>query len=257
MLHPLDGPRLKTARAREQLDAFRSEQLAYFRREPYYTFSKFEPERGEYVTYYRVIDPPPPNLSVLIGDVVHNLSSALEHLTWQLVIASGNDPIEGVTGFPIFEERSKYEARAPRMMQGMKPEFVAHIERLQPYHRESPESDPLAVLRDIWNRDKHRLLVTTNAVIESGIVGISAVRDIELVGAAWDIKIGNIEDGAEFASIPAVVTGPDPQVDMKGHSRIEVAFAEGAASGLSVVDVLNGIVTHVRQVRLELGSLAF
>lgn len=256
MTHPLDGPRLKTARAREQLDAFRDEQLAYFRREPYYTVSKFEPERGEYVIRYRVIEPPPPRLSVLIGDVVHNLSSTLEHLAWQLVIASGNDPIERVTGFPIFESQPNYAKLAPAMVQGIKPEFVTEIERLQPYNREPPESDPLAVLRYLWNRDKHRLLVTTNAFVKDAVFGVRALRDIDL-GMALTLSPHVIEDGAEFAAIPATVTGPDPQVDVKGHGRVDVAFAEGSVTGLSVVDVLSGVVTGVRDARLRLGGLAF
>ncbi len=43
-----------------------------------------------------------PYFSVVVGDVIHNLRSALDHLAWQLVILDGGQPNDS-TQFPIYE----------------------------------------------------------------------------------------------------------------------------------------------------------
>jgi hypothetical protein len=40
------------------------------------------------------------DIAALVGDVVHNLRSALDHLAWQLVLFDGGQP-NGSTSFPI------------------------------------------------------------------------------------------------------------------------------------------------------------
>jgi hypothetical protein len=50
-------------------------------------------ETGQIVIYGEGIrEPPVEEWGVIIGDVVHNLRSALDHLVWQLTLANGNIP---------------------------------------------------------------------------------------------------------------------------------------------------------------------
>ena len=51
-----------------------------------------DPNTGDQVFKFRVRAPIPVDLSLVIGDAVHNLRSALDHLAWQLVLANGQTP---------------------------------------------------------------------------------------------------------------------------------------------------------------------
>ena len=52
---------------------------------------------------------------VLIGEILHNLRSALDHLIWQLVILeTGAPPTTTKTAFPIFETAAGYKSREAR-----------------------------------------------------------------------------------------------------------------------------------------------
>ena len=57
------------------------------------------------------LPPVPPELSPLLGDFLHNVRSALDHLAAAAVLASGND-VTGRTCFPIFHEPNPRESRS-------------------------------------------------------------------------------------------------------------------------------------------------
>jgi hypothetical protein len=61
-------------------------------------------QRSEYIFRFGEAPVVPPVLSAIIGDAVHNLRVSLDHLAWQLVLATGKTP-GGDTSFPIFTTR--------------------------------------------------------------------------------------------------------------------------------------------------------
>ena len=100
-VHPLDGVRAKLTRAQRHSLELDREIRAWFERHPYGHTGEFDRETSEYVFRYRIYETPPVVWSVVFGDIVHNLASALDHLAWQLVILNGREPIERQTAFPI------------------------------------------------------------------------------------------------------------------------------------------------------------
>lgn len=99
-MHPLDGPRFKIARAKIEIDQLRLMQNIFFENTHYYAVKAEQNlKSGKYI--YRIrIDGPPPSLDwgVSIGEITHNLRSALNHLVYQLTLLnSANKPIT-VTG---------------------------------------------------------------------------------------------------------------------------------------------------------------
>src|SRR5437667_1155830 len=76
----------------------------------------------------------PPRLSVIIGEVVHQLRSSLDHLVWQLVIANDTEKTTNDLEFPVLWESSKYPARARRKIKGVSSTAAKRIEALQPYN---------------------------------------------------------------------------------------------------------------------------
>ena len=122
---------------------------------------------------FRVASVPPTitelqeTVSVIIGDAVHNLRSALDHLVFQLAKLSTNAQIknERAVQFPIAENPKTYEKQERLYLSDLRQEYKNLIETYQPYHGIARPSEPpyiheLALLQELSNTDKHRLLNT-------------------------------------------------------------------------------------------------
>jgi hypothetical protein len=117
----------------------------------------------------------------VIGDVVHNLRSALDHLVWQLTLANGHTPPAVVPRkgpgsewkgirfpiytsdprkrYPISGRRIPWRYEPPDSLWGVRPTLRTDLQRLQPFnHGQDAPKKPLAVLDELWNIDKHRHL---------------------------------------------------------------------------------------------------
>lgn len=114
----------------------------------------------------------PQQWHVWIGECVHDMRSALDHLAYVLNVAgSGKDPPANNRGseFPIFDDRLAYRGKrgvrgAANMIKCFPRGARTRVERLQPYHRgNDPETRRLWELRELANIDKHRRFPTTVA----------------------------------------------------------------------------------------------
>src|SRR5262245_23363930 len=92
----------------------------------------------------------------MIGDTVHNLRSALDHLAWQLVEANGGAPTDK-TAFPMSNSADAFESARGRQMKGIASDAQELIRSVQAYH--SYHNRHLAALAALDNVDKHRLLI--------------------------------------------------------------------------------------------------
>jgi hypothetical protein len=183
-VHPLDSARAKLRRADEHLDALKAEAAAWLDSRPYDLYwdppypELIETPHLELDIHVGVVREPPEALGVILGDVLHNLRGALDNLFWALVTRTGMPtPAEARTiSFPIarryatflqqagirsFHKRAKGAPRASVLPDPPGRNRVTYAERLtiqrhQPYHREDPANHPLAILRDLNDRDKHR-----------------------------------------------------------------------------------------------------
>jgi hypothetical protein len=96
----LIGVDLKIARAKRKLANLDKTIKRTFAPDRYRIVGKFDPESAKLV--YRVYDLPPvdPEWALELGEVLYQLRSALDHLTWQLVNLDGGTPNEQ-TQFPV------------------------------------------------------------------------------------------------------------------------------------------------------------
>jgi hypothetical protein len=104
-VHPLDGVRAKWERLKEQFDQLLTETDTWFNKqpEPHFSVGEFDTEAWEWIERFQIREPPPPRLGVLLGDVLHNLRSALDHLMWQVTVLDGGTPNRS-TQFPIIRK---------------------------------------------------------------------------------------------------------------------------------------------------------
>lgn len=158
---PLDGARLKVVRAQEHLDVLKSEIRYYAHTHPYEIVA--EPRDKIWHIEVTITSPPPPRLSLIIGDCVGNLRAALDHITWQLAaryagrrLVVGKDTIY----VPLCDEPSRYGKSAKRFAEAytIPTDALTHMEAVQPYQA---GYELLRLLRAVTNQDKHRLLLLT------------------------------------------------------------------------------------------------
>lgn len=105
-----------------------------------------------------------PAVSLLAGDVLQSLRSALDYLAWALVIANGQTPTNR-TCFPITENAPVApddERSFARKVAGMKQNVIDLIRSTKPYKGGTPY---LWHVHELNNRDKHRLLFTVGAYL--------------------------------------------------------------------------------------------
>lgn len=162
---PAGGIRAKVARALELLLALDERLHAYLDADPFVLQRQVQPDGETSVFALKVTSQPPPDLALLVGEVVHQLRSALDHVAYGLVVGAGNTPTHR-TGFPVCVRRP---ARL-NVHGGVTAEALALVDAFQPYQRPDAEAHPLNVLNALWNVDKHRmLLVTTLQSVDSHV----------------------------------------------------------------------------------------
>lgn len=121
----------------------------------------FDPPSGQYIC---IVDCLPHawqrRVSVIAGEVVHDLRSALDHLAWELVLSHSGTPTQRdarKVQFPIRKKRQEWSSEYT--VTNMDPANGALLEPEQPFSSSSnPDSHPLAILQDLSNHDKHRVL---------------------------------------------------------------------------------------------------
>jgi hypothetical protein len=163
------------------------------------------------------------HISIIAGEVVHQLRSALDHAIWQLVREGGGQPKEGFTGFPIFWDETDYKKKGTAMIKGVESSIKALIDAFQPIGPHYASS-PLFQLNEFWNRDKHRLL--NFIAVHSDLCQIYFLYPSgQVIADVIDLGDGPIESGAELARYP-LPDGFTPDVQVTCASLSALKFAD-------------------------------
>lgn len=161
----MEGARLKVAHAERHLEEVTTAIGAFLAHVDVGFEDTLDELTGERLWRTTKTPPaPPPELSVVVGDLLHDARSALDHVAWELVKRAGAEPDEN-TAFPIYTDEAGYRAHAGKRIRGMGEEMVATIERWQPWTAGNPSAAPLSWLRELSNIDKHRHLHLTVASV--------------------------------------------------------------------------------------------
>jgi len=227
-MHPLDGPRAKVERAKSQLITLQATFQEFFKRHRYsITLAELDRNTGDQII--RVSDAPsvPVEWGVIIGEIVHDLRSALDLLAWQLALLNKACPY-GETMFPIYSKGRTKDTSKPhfwgkghglRLLKSIDMRYRKRIEAFQPYKRRNGgRRSPLFLLQQLNNTDKHRLIT----VLATAIAGF---RFTGLVGGGSQFKVGvplylNAKVG-HVRPLPAdgVLVLDDPPLNANGKLR--------------------------------------
>lgn len=108
----------------------------------------------------------------IIGDAVHNLRSALDHLAWAVACPESRRRAAGAIGFPVLFDHPDESTYARDQLRGklghLRPEFHAVIEAVQPFNTRDLHH-PLWLLNQMWNVDKHRTVHVSGFMFSDGV----------------------------------------------------------------------------------------
>lgn len=101
---------------------------------------------------------------IRFGECIHNLRSSLDNFAFALARLENDPPTrpEKIC-FPVFTEKEKFINLGLRSIEQLPSKASELIEKLQPFNRDGteqfgkPEDDPLVILTDLNNSDKHRI----------------------------------------------------------------------------------------------------
>lgn len=161
-------PDLKLQRASQLIDQLR-ESIDRYRIAGYQVLPTLN-EDGHFVDFTLHVHQTPPldEWALMFADCVHNMRAALDQLAWQLDSA----PRSGSAGtsFPILTRPPS--SWPPTSVGRMPTEAQEIIEGLQPFYaaaasatHEDPADHFLAIIQELDNSDKHRVLVVPSTLV--------------------------------------------------------------------------------------------
>lgn len=222
------GSKLKIERAKKHISDLRRDVLTFFDVNPYKIGTKLKPEISHYLLYIESIEPIPDNFSLLVGDAVHNLRTALDHLACQLVEAGGGTPNRD-TYFPIYGNPNGAQRYASAIGKGEINKMPIGAEKainaVQPY---ITGDDTLLAIHQLDIADKHKLIIPVYGVPSR--LGLKNPK-IWLVDMGWrtavkvgdeltNIPVSTYEQSRENIDFGFYIAFGEPEI-LKGKSVLE------------------------------------
>ncbi len=242
--------------AKKHLDRLEGDIHSFVQSQPHEMTVKYDAERAKYVAILHVRKAEPPDWSLMVGDIVHNVRSALDSLVYALTVKSlgrlpTGDEVRQIQ-FVIVDQPADWNGERGRRLKHLAPTVQAEVEKLQPYHRPDPKyKHQLSVLRDLSNIDKHRhILVVVQGATDAGITVTSPSIEGGAVIGGWR---GLCVDRTEIATFDfrdesgnVLPTHLHPKMHVRGHLALDVLFGPGRpAGGGSVIGFLRDMHNHV------------
>lgn len=219
---PLVGPRLKLERAAIHIREFEALSETYLADEPYTICVEYDLDHRPSVKVV-FLRPIPPMASAIVGDVVHNLRSALDHLAADMIRTSSKMPTKK-TRFPIHKDKAGFEGGVTQDLMGAEPKFVDFIMNLKPFGN-TPESRPFYDIARMNNDDKHLLLI-------DGTPALSIAKMVIYSDAGvFPIKNVAMIDGKK-SSLPGTIIH---RIEIEGHPRLLMHLIPGDFESITPV----------------------
>ena len=266
----------KLKRANENLVALYKRVHAFADGDPYTITYDFDLDRSEIIPVARNIQTP--NViewGVILGDIVHDVRSALDQMVWALsdsfsgpapdpIPEKGPGSVWRQVAFPIYETNpmkdvrgntSRWKKTPPAQLALVDPVLRARFERAQPFgDGQDPRAARLPKLHELWIADKHHAVP-----VVAFLAGVSDARapapglgksgrifkdeHFDIVGQA----VGPLKEDAPLGRI--AYSGPRvPIVDVELDFVLDIALDEPPASPprapVTVADLMDDVIDY-------------
>jgi hypothetical protein len=245
---------LKINWAKQHLDNLEREIGAWFTGNSHHSFRvERDPENppNERLTV-SADDIPATPFSLIIGDVVQNLRSSLDHIAYSLALAH-TKPLPEVEArqcqLPIIgNEGNQGPAKFRKALRGpikcISPGAQAVIDSVQPYKMGADFRDDLLwKLNYLSNTDKHRAIHVGAACVGSLDLNLAEL----LVDWTFAYNLRQvIKNSAVIATAKFIRAAiPDRQVEMNITPNMTIGFSDGPLADFPVVELLRDIWNYV------------
>ena len=253
---------LKVKRAEKHIHELNDAWAAFLEKNPYSVSFKDDPKTGERTYSLASVKTIPEELPLIVGDAIHNLRSALDHLAHHLVAVHTKTPgpFSGID-FPVGATPQKYKAKRSRIVKRIGRRAMYEIDRLEPYG--TGRGNHLWMLHQLDITDKHKLILTVGSVnfvqsmppseraaIAKNFLGIwptvPGARDVWINSPTvhFPLKVGDV-----------LAVRPKSEVDEEMDFPFEIAFAQPeTAKGKSVEETLGQMAHFIRQLFRRFGD---
>jgi len=152
---------VKTNRAREILEQLKTahDELGG----PAYLRTEFVALDEWQIAQLRILAPVPPRVSCIVGDVLHTLRSALDHMAC-LMVEEGGGEITRRTQFTIADTRARFDELAAKQLGGVTPLLLQFVKGLQPFSEGAGSPNCLEIIHRLDIKDKHRNLLIASVL---------------------------------------------------------------------------------------------
>ena len=214
-----ESAKLKVQRAKHHIVDLKIASNAFVESHPHTLSIGSDPNTGEMTVEVRFREQIPSRLSLILGDAIHNLRTALDHATWELIGIDGGTQDRWLA-FPFGNNQRDYETtcngiKTPR--DDTKKFFIGLAAYLGGGRQE------IYGLHLLDNADKHTVLTPT-----LGVTSIHQMKVVNPDGAVMatltDNKFGMGPDGR--ARIMNLGRGLSVEFDQDADPTIEIFFGD-------------------------------
>jgi len=247
-------PDMKIQRAAVHLSELHGRFMQWESGKPYRTQSRLRPDRRTIDTYLRIHSVAPlDEWSLILGDFLHNLRSALDAIAWELATFNGASPRKPKSvQFPIATDPSAWDIALTGWVGDLPSAFIERLSLLQPFrYAVAGKLSALEVLHALDIQDKHK------SALEVGIgqEGIELRGSFRLVDAAATLRPNwtpvqplDLHDGALVLTMAGQ---SDIYDDLSLYAplvvpRLNIGI-QGKAEMVSVPEMSETLLTEVRR----------
>ena len=253
----LAGIDIKIARASKHLDALHGEMVAWDQRRPWRLSHEVHDNGRKHLFRLRYEEEIPVEWAVVLGEIIHNLRSALDQSVYWLGVDWTGKPVPG-SSFPVYVRKANFAERSKRSkawsstsgmhkIRGIGPGPHAFVEALQPYPQRCGrrrECLALRLLHDFWNQDKHRLVHLWGLRVTDDKMELPVkIADDCVLGIDRRIR----HEGAIVMRL--ICDPPHPEVQMSGELTAFLSIQAGKQAGGATMSLLEMLRITARVVR--------
>lgn len=263
---PAPGYLFKLARAVELYNFIYEQSAVHIENQLKYdaTPQLIADEEWDILTWLDVGEPNPA-FGVWVGELVHDVRSALDQIVYSLVIDNNRDPGEH-TQFPIYDSKTNWindieerdATRVPSPIAGVTDDQFTLIKAAQPYHlaHKKRPGHPLMQLKRMSNVDKHRTLHVAAIRASTPTRVVYEPRGYMTILKKQFVRAGTlVQTGTEIGRVKrSLVTRPplDMQVKIRIQGVTELVFMEEGKQPIAGVDDLGRIIQRARDIAHKL-----
>jgi len=234
---------------------------------PYRLVGNLDPNTGDSIFRFAKVAPLPSDIPLIVGDAIHNLRSALDHIAWALFERYKTDPKvkRREVFFPVWQSKQVCEAELARKVKMFGQKAVDAIAKAHPY---KGGNQTLWYLHELNLADKHRLIVAIVAqagmditpFVEDGFARLAKMSGLPTTSVPQFKRrlvipagVGMVaaKEGDVAFTVPA-----GKVIDLNRKIPMVIAFDEPEITGRqSVMLVLDSMVNAVEGIAKQFESL--